>query len=414
MSSVKTKWEAALLALIVALMFGSVSLAEEVTLEVWLTGSVNEVEALLPDFYASHPNIKVNVAPLSWSGYEDKVFLAFATESAPDIIMTGASFIGHVVSNNFGVPLNTYTDKWGELDDFAPGALQAMTYEGKLYGLPLMAPSRALWYRKDLFLEHGLDPNAPPETWEGIRDAARRIVRYDGDKVTRIGISLSADILVHGFLTNGVNWFTEDSRKAGFNTPEGLETLEFWSQLARDMQYLGSNVDLDGGFYEGAVGMLYGYVNPLTASRIDPALLNDIGGPVVMERRKKAAFTYPDWVYLTSQSKHPEEAWEFMKWLTSAETLVELMKAVGHPTPRRSAYSNPYYDTPEGQVIRGHFMEATLPYGQAFEYWPDTNLRHVRAEAWPKLVNQEWSPQAAIEWMETQFNARLSEIYGTD
>ncbi len=412
MFSVKRRWIAVAMALMITLVYATLSMAqEEVTLEVWLTSGANEVQALLPEFYEANPNIKVNVSPLSWSGYEDKVLISFATNSAPDIIMTGASFIAHVVMNDLGIPLNAYTDKWGELDDFAPGALQAMTYQGKLYGLPLMAPSRSLWYRKDLFVEHGLDAEAPPETWEEIRDAARRIVRYEGDKVTRIGMSLSADILVHGFLTNGVKWFTEDSRRAAFNTSAGLETLEFWSQLARDMEYTGNERNLDGGFYEGAVGMLYGYVNPFTASRIDPALLDNLGGPVVMERREKAAFTYPDWAYITTQSEHPDEAWEFMKWLTSSPTLVELMRTVGHPTPRRSAYTDPYYDSPEGEIIRRHFMGSTLPYGQAFEFWPDTNLRLVRAEAWPKVVNQEWSPQAALEWMETRFNARLSEIY---
>lgn len=384
---------------------------QEVTLEVWLTSGVAQVQELLPQFYAAYPNIKVNVSPLSWGEYEDKVFLAFATNSAPDVIMTGASFIHQVAYNGFGLPLDRYIADWGELDDFAPGALQAMTYEGKLYGLPLMAPIRALWYRKDLFQEHGLDPEAAPQTWEEIRDAARKIVRYDGDKVTRIGMSLGEDILVHAFLTNGVKTHTEDLRRAAFNTPQGLEAMEFWTQLARDMQYLGMPLDLTGGFYGGAVGMIYGYVSPAAAAQVDPGLLDQLGGPAVMERRLKAAFTYPDWVYITTQSKHPDEAWEFIKWLTSPSNLVEIQRVGGHPSPRRSSYEHPFYDTPEGELVRRHFVEATLPYGTGFEPHPDTNVRRVRAELWPRVVSGELSPAAGLQEMETRVNAMLAEFW---
>lgn len=399
------------LVLLSVLALGWAATAEVVELEVWLTSDPAVVQAMLPEFHATHPNIKVTISPLSWTGYEEKVFLAFATNTAPDIIMTGAAFLWHVVGNDLGIPLNRYTDEWGQLDDFAPGALEAMTYEGKLYGLPLMAPSRALWYRKDLFMEHGLDAEKAPETWEEIREAARRIVRFDGDKVTRIGMTLSADILVHAFLSNGVKSFTDDSRRAAFNTPEGLEALEFWSELTRDMMYLGRVRDLPGGFYGGTVGMMYGYVTPRTITNTDPGLFDYIGGPGVMERRAKYAFTYPDWIYITTQSKHPDEAWEFMKWITDPDNLVNLRIEDGYPSPRRSSYTHPHYDTPEGALTMRHFMEATLKYGHGFELTPDTSVRLDRAEMWDKVVNQEWSPRQGLDWLEQQYNLKLDEVF---
>lgn len=65
-------------------------------------------------------------------------------------------------------------------------------------------------------------------------------------------------------------------------------------------------------------------------------------------------------------------------------------------------------------MVRRHFIEATLPYGRAFELWPDYLNTRVYMNVWEPLVNQTLSPQAALQRMETEMNAALANLFGSD
>lgn len=383
--------------------------AEQVTLEAWIITGAAEVQARLDEFHAQHPDIRVNISTPTWNALGERVPIAFATNTAPDLIQGGGTNMPQFIKAGWVMPLNDLMDKWGQTVDFAPAALRSFEYNGVLGGLPLIAPTRSLWYRKDIFREHGLDAEDPPETWEEIRDAARKIVRFNGDTVTRIGFQTPGEMLEHAFLTNEVDWFNEDATRPAFNTPKGLEATAFWSELGWEMTYPGQGVDIPArSIQSGHVGMTYGYVNPAVIRQFDPRLLSEIGGPVTIERSVKGGFVYPDGIWISSQTKHPEEAWTFLKWVTDPDLLAGLTT---HPSPRRSSYENPYYESVEGDFVRRTFMESTLIYGHRRPFWPDyLNMRHVHLNMFQRLIGQELSPAAALEQMETELNAWLTDL----
>lgn len=50
------------------------------------------------------------------------------------------------------------------------------------------------------------------------------------------------------------------------------------------------------------------------------------------------------------------------------------------------------------------FQQATFPYGTRFPLMPDrVRISEVQLEAWNRLINGEWSPQAALEWIDFEF-----------
>ena len=53
--------------------------------------------------------------------------------------------------------------------------------DGDTYALPFKAEGSVLLYNKDLFREAGLDPDAPPTTWEEIYEAAEAITALGDD-----------------------------------------------------------------------------------------------------------------------------------------------------------------------------------------------------------------------------------------
>lgn len=388
---------------------------QSTTLEVWMTsgGQFEITQNVVAEFENRHPGVTVNVTSVSWGEYFDKVPLAFATGEAPDLLMAGGKGLYQVVMSDFGLPLNEYTDRWGQLDDYPPGVIRALTHDGKLYGLPFMGPTRLMWYRKDVFAEHGLDSEDPPETWREIRDAARRIVRFEGDEVRRIGFNIPTDIVDHALLTNGVTWYNEDLTEPAVKTPAGLEALSFWTEFGEEMNYVGSDVNVTRNLYSGEVGMIYGYVLPRQVREVDPSLFDVIGGPVVMENRVKAGYTYPDWMYITKQSRNPDLAWEFLSFFAEPDNLAQFSAELGHPAPRRGAYEHPFYQTPEGEMMMRHFIDGTLRYGTGFPLLPDPGrINQIDREVWQRLSASEWSPQAALEWMTSELNTILLRVQG--
>ena len=63
-------------------------------------------------------------------------------------------------------------DEEFDIDDYFPSALESATKDGKLYGVPIVAESQILYYRKDILAEKGL---AVPTTLEELRQVAEAI-----------------------------------------------------------------------------------------------------------------------------------------------------------------------------------------------------------------------------------------------
>lgn len=145
-------------------------------------------------------------------------------------------------------------------DLFYSEPLRELTWNKKLYGLPLTVDNRSLFYNKKLFAEKGLEP---PKTWEELRQCANKLTQWDGDKLVRAGFSLQDVGLFNMWLQQaGGQMLTNDGKKTAFNSKAGLKVLNFWSELLnKDKVYkVGFENGLDKGidaFINGKVAMLY-------------------------------------------------------------------------------------------------------------------------------------------------------------
>ncbi len=82
-------------------------------------------------------------------------------------------------------PLNDYIAK-DPIPDFAgisPSLVDGLTFDGKMYGIPIRHATHGLIYNEELLKERGLDH--PPKTWEEVIDYAKKLTykRDDGTQV---------------------------------------------------------------------------------------------------------------------------------------------------------------------------------------------------------------------------------------
>jgi arabinogalactan oligomer/maltooligosaccharide transport system substrate-binding protein len=117
---------------------------------------------LVTQFEASHPDIKIDMTQIPFTGYVQKFATAAQAGQAPDIIrVDNAPDTQGLAAQGL---LTDLTSKISAADkaDFVPAALKGGEYNGKIYSVPQTVDALALYYNKALFKSKGV--KQPPAT----------------------------------------------------------------------------------------------------------------------------------------------------------------------------------------------------------------------------------------------------------
>lgn len=152
--------------------------ADPVTITIWCQD--NETQPglnLAKEFGEKYPDIKVVYRQIHFDDVTSEAMRAYSTGQAPDIIAIDNP--EHALFASHGVFLDL-TDRIAKSEiihkeDYFPGPLASVTWDGKIYGVPKATNTIALYYNVDMFKAKGLDPDKPPQTWDELVDAARKL-----------------------------------------------------------------------------------------------------------------------------------------------------------------------------------------------------------------------------------------------
>lgn len=140
-------------------------------------------------FAATYPNIKVNITSLTYNDMLDQIRTAALGNAAPMVakmpILWGVEFAAKGQLQQFGP-----TDAGYPVEEYWPGAMKSVTYDGKTYGVPTNNETMALIWNAAIFQEAGLDPEAPPATWDDLVAYSKQIK----DKTGKSGYGLVARV----------------------------------------------------------------------------------------------------------------------------------------------------------------------------------------------------------------------------
>jgi multiple sugar transport system substrate-binding protein len=191
---------------------------------------VERVQMLLDEFNAAHPEITVTQEPQNWGEVYAKAPAALAAGAGPDMLFAIPDFTP--ILKGVGA-LTSVQDFVAELDaehDFIDSAVEAYTYDGGTWAVPLYNMSMNLWYRPSVLEEAGL---SVPETWEGWKAAAEALTGEG-----RYGMGLPAnqqlytDQTVYSVMVNGgaAEIYNADG-SLRFDSPETVEAYRFYNEM---------------------------------------------------------------------------------------------------------------------------------------------------------------------------------------
>jgi sorbitol/mannitol transport system substrate-binding protein len=220
-------------------------------------------------------DVTVNHEPIDFAGQVQKTTATLAGDSGTyDIIETYSFVIPQLAAEGKLEPLDDLVSKYSEeygLDAINKNMSGAMTYDGKLYGLPMQAQMLIMAYRKDVFDKLGI---APPTTFAEMRDAAKKI-QDEGEIEYPIALPLlaSADIVTAydaALGSLGVDLVDADAMTPNLDSPESAKALEELVSLKPFMDPQVTTFDqpaVQQQMYNGAAAMsimFSGRMNDLT------------------------------------------------------------------------------------------------------------------------------------------------------
>ena len=149
-----------------AALLGSCAHYEEPDLVFWHAYRGAEEDAILQvvsDFHDANPGVVVEVVPVPYQAYANKVTSGVPRGNGPDVFIFAQERIGGWAASGILSPIDR--DGSGLADDVPEGLWDACRYDDRYFGVPLSTKTTALFYRTDLLAELGAEP---PESTEDL------------------------------------------------------------------------------------------------------------------------------------------------------------------------------------------------------------------------------------------------------
>lgn len=284
--------------------------------------------AILRRFNEEHKDIQADLELFmaSWPQFQEKFTVSFIAGNAPDLVMGGAGAYERFVDEGAFIPIDGYIQRDKiNLQDYFPGPLSATVVNGRYYSLPGGTSTRAVAYNKDMFAGAALAfPRFRWGWYEDVLPTARKLTSRSGEK-PRYGLAFwvwhgahhLGDIasIIWG---HGGNIFNERNMEFTLGRPEGARAMQFIINLITDYRVFPDNFDALGHFMAGQLGMWFAGTWDAAILAKAPFAVGWAAQPYGPMADVATAGGGPSYT-ITSQSKHPDAAWEFVKFVTSAK-----------------------------------------------------------------------------------------------
>lgn len=153
--------------------------------------------------------------------------ITMSSESdAIDVLYLNDSSFRRFAANGWLEPIDDLWEKYEEeydLDDFPQSVIDAVSYEGSIYAMPILTNTELFFYRKDLFEEAGIEP---PQNMDDYMAAAAEL---NSNRTAGTIMSLkpvdAALNEAHWYMNAiGSGWFDENWKPI-FNNEAGVEAI---------------------------------------------------------------------------------------------------------------------------------------------------------------------------------------------
>jgi arabinogalactan oligomer / maltooligosaccharide transport system substrate-binding protein len=272
--------------------------------------------------------VKVTSLAVPYDAFADKITAAVPRGKGPDIFIYAQDRLGGwIEAGNTVEPIDFYIDDATKAR-YIPTTLEAMTYQGTIYGLPLNYKVITMIYNKKLL------PN-PPKTSGELVAAAKKLT---DPKIGNFGLAYSyADFYYHAALMNGFGGGVfDEKRNPTLNSIQNIKSLEYlmkWYSTDKILPAEPSTALITSLFNEGKAAIVFS--GPWFLGEIAKGVnyglaplpkIDESGG------RPMKPWMTVEGVYIAAPSKNKELAYDFLKYITDVPA-AKILALEGRQTP---------------------------------------------------------------------------------
>jgi len=241
--------------------------------------------------------------------------------AAGDVFAAAHDKLGELVESTAIYPISTkYSDEVKK--NFTEGAVNAVTYNGKMYGFPVSQKTYFLYYDKRIYSE------------SDVKNLDSMLKKQVNPGVSRLGYDFENGYFSAAFfLTNGCELFGSkgtEKNKVTFNNASGLEVAKYISNLKSKGAIQISDSEVESRFTEGKIGA---YVTGDWKYKALKEILKDNLGIVELpnvnfgsgEKHMKSFGSYNIYC-VNAKTKQAEAAMSLANFLTSKENQLKRFK----------------------------------------------------------------------------------------
>jgi len=349
-----------------------------ITLNYWTVyNDVDELKKIAEEYQVERPHVKVAIKQVRYEEFENLFVNALADDVGPDIVSIHTRWLKNYIERLQPMPKEVHVSKMvvqGNISkdnvvleetnlmptaraiksNFVGTVENDAIINGKIYGIPLALDTLAIFYNKTLLDKAGIPE--PPQDWAEFLKAVEQTTKFNSaGEIIQSGVALGTgknidnapDILALLLLQNGVDLtrdgvvtFASGIGKADTSSPT-LEALKFYTDFARPTKEAYSwNESMENAldaFARGKSVFYFGFAYDLPRIKtLSPQMeLEVIPVPQLNEQAPVNVANY--WIEsVVKKTKHSDDAWDFVRFLTNAENIASYTKATNRPTPLRS------------------------------------------------------------------------------
>lgn len=371
----------------------------------------------LEQFHKENPNIRVKIENIPWIRMFDKLLVSTAGGRAPDVSRVSSLWFVPCAAKGLLEPLDEYiaNDPDFQIEDFYEPAVRGWgTYKDTIYAIPSDVDIYAMYYNKTMFDKYGVP--YPDETWDRekyIEMAKKLTIDKDGDgKLDQWGAN--PDQFWQAYIwQNGGDILSEDRKTCTLDSPEAIAGIQFLVDMRSKYKVAPSPADsADIGpqkmFTNGQIGM---YISGSWAAALvfkDEISTFEWDVAHLPKGEKRATFIGGAAFGVLRGSKHKEEAWKLVKFMTSPWMQAHFASGQ-HIIPSRQsvAESGAYLYLPGAPKNKKVFIEA-IEYGHPMPMVPiSREMNDIIAAEITRAILGKKTVEEACQWVTPKCNEML-------
>lgn len=320
------------------------------------------LDEIIARYEAANPNVTIDSRAQPWDPQTFPARLAAGElEDAFNVAYTEPQGI---IARGQAADITEQLQSWEYFDSFNEGALDVVRGEdGRLYGIPVFGYALGLMYNRTFFEDVGLDPDAPPTTWEAFREAATALTidghagfaetstnNQGGWHFTAWMYSAGGQLLEQ----EGDEYQAVFANETGVSVLELLKTMRFEDNSMTDRQLLEQDQTREL-MATGQVAMTIQAPDslPWIAERFPDVDMNQFGFGIFPQNGGNATLAGGS-VWMFNPNSSPEVIQAAVDWILFKEFNLENLDARLQADQARGAFIG----APESPIFTGEYLEA--------------------------------------------------------